>query len=152
MLLKIAEDIEVRTEELARIVAAETGNALRTQARPEAALAADIFRYFGGVAHELKGHTTQVHALAFTEDSQTLVTGSGDGTVRLFSVVTRESRTLRGHSATVFDVALAPGSALVASASGDKTIRLWPVTPPPTPAELSRWLAAATTFATVTDH
>jgi len=57
MLLRIAEDIEARTEELARIIAAETGNALRTQARPEAALAADIFRYFGGLASELKGET-----------------------------------------------------------------------------------------------
>lgn len=57
MLLKIAEDIEARTEELARLIAAETGNALRTQARPEAALAADIFRYFGGLASEIKGET-----------------------------------------------------------------------------------------------
>ena len=55
MLLKIAEDIESRTEDLARLIAAETGNALRTQARPEAALAADIFRYFGGLASEIKG-------------------------------------------------------------------------------------------------
>ncbi len=57
LLLKIAEDIEARAEELARIIAAETGNALRTQARPEAALAADIFRYFGGLASEIKGET-----------------------------------------------------------------------------------------------
>ena len=57
MLLRIAEDIEARTEELALVIAAETGNALRTQARPEAALAADIFRYFGGLASEIKGET-----------------------------------------------------------------------------------------------
>ena len=57
LLLAIAEDIESRTEELALTIAAETGNALRTQARPEAALAADIFRYFGGLASELKGET-----------------------------------------------------------------------------------------------
>ena len=57
LLLKIAEHIESHTEELARTIAAETGNALRTQARPEAALAADIFRYFGGLASEIKGET-----------------------------------------------------------------------------------------------
>jgi len=57
LLLRIAEDIEARTEELALVIAAETGNALRTQARPEAALAADIFRYFGGLASEIKGET-----------------------------------------------------------------------------------------------
>ena len=57
LLLRIAEAMEARIEELARIIAEETGNALRTQARREATLAADIFRYFGGLAGELKGET-----------------------------------------------------------------------------------------------
>jgi acyl-CoA reductase-like NAD-dependent aldehyde dehydrogenase len=56
-LLRIADTLEARSEELARTIALETGNALRTQARPEARLAADIFRYFGGLAGELKGET-----------------------------------------------------------------------------------------------
>jgi acyl-CoA reductase-like NAD-dependent aldehyde dehydrogenase len=57
LLLRIAEALEARIEELARVIAEETGNALRTQARPEATLSADIFRYFGGLAGELKGET-----------------------------------------------------------------------------------------------
>lgn len=57
MLLRIADAIEARAEELARIVAEETGNALRTQARPEVKNTADIFRYFGGLGGELKGET-----------------------------------------------------------------------------------------------
>jgi betaine-aldehyde dehydrogenase len=57
MLLRIADALEARTEELARLIALETGNALRTQARGEAALSGDIFRYFGGLASELKGET-----------------------------------------------------------------------------------------------
>ncbi len=57
LLLKIAEDLEARAEEMARTIALETGNALRTQARGEARLTADIFRYFGGLASELKGET-----------------------------------------------------------------------------------------------
>ena len=57
LLLRIAEDVEARSEELARVIATETGNALRTQARPEANLTADVFRYFGGLASELKGET-----------------------------------------------------------------------------------------------
>ena len=56
-LLKIAEAIQARAEELARTIALETGNALRTQARGEANMTADIFRYFGGLASELKGET-----------------------------------------------------------------------------------------------
>lgn len=56
-LLRIADSLEQRLEELARVIALETGNALRTQARPEAKISADIFRYFGGLSSELKGET-----------------------------------------------------------------------------------------------
>ncbi|WP_299566045.1 aldehyde dehydrogenase family protein [Enterovirga sp.] len=57
LLLTIAEALEARQEELARLIASETGNALRTQARGEAKVVADAFRYFGGLAGELKGIT-----------------------------------------------------------------------------------------------
>ena len=57
LLLRIAEDLEARAEEMARTISLETGNALRTQARGEAKLTADIFRYFGGLGSELKGET-----------------------------------------------------------------------------------------------
>jgi betaine-aldehyde dehydrogenase len=57
LLLRIAGEIEVHAEALARLVALETGNALRTQARIEVLGAADMFRYFGGLAGELKGDT-----------------------------------------------------------------------------------------------
>jgi betaine-aldehyde dehydrogenase len=55
LLLRIADVLEQRAEEIARQVATETGNALRTQARPEAQGLSQIFRYFGGLASELKG-------------------------------------------------------------------------------------------------
>ncbi|MEJ2240063.1 MAG: aldehyde dehydrogenase family protein [Gemmatimonadales bacterium] len=78
MLLDIAEDIEARTEELARMIAAETGNALRTQARPEALLAADVFRYFGGLASELKGETLPLgeHVLSYSRREPIGVVGA----------------------------------------------------------------------------
>ena len=56
-LLKIADAIENDIEDIAFIIAKETGNAIRTQARPEAKLVVDIFRYFGGLGSELKGET-----------------------------------------------------------------------------------------------
>lgn len=56
-LLRIAEDIEAGAEDLARLLTGETGNALRPQTRPELQSAAALFRYFGGVAGELKGET-----------------------------------------------------------------------------------------------
>ncbi len=56
-LQRIADVLEGRMEELARTIAEETGNALRTQARGEARMVADAFRYFGGLASELRGTT-----------------------------------------------------------------------------------------------
>ena len=78
MLLRIAEALEARIEELARIVAEETGNAIRTQARPEATLVADIFRYFGGLAGELKGETIPLgeHVLSYTRREPLGVVGA----------------------------------------------------------------------------
>jgi betaine-aldehyde dehydrogenase len=57
ILSRIAEDLEAAIEDLARTLASETGNAIRTQARPEAKTTADLFRYFGGLGGELKGET-----------------------------------------------------------------------------------------------
>jgi aldehyde dehydrogenase (NAD+) len=54
-LLSIADALEEAAEDLARLTAADTGNALRTQARPESRLLVNLFRYFGGVAGEFKG-------------------------------------------------------------------------------------------------
>lgn len=54
-LLKVADALERSSEQLARLTAEDTGNALRTQARPEVATLISLFRYFGGVAGEFKG-------------------------------------------------------------------------------------------------
>jgi acyl-CoA reductase-like NAD-dependent aldehyde dehydrogenase len=57
LLARIADALEARVEEVARTIALETGNALRTQARPEAKTTVDIIRYFSGLGGELKGET-----------------------------------------------------------------------------------------------
>lgn len=44
-------------EELARLVALETGKALRTESRVEASVLADAFVFYGGLGSELKGET-----------------------------------------------------------------------------------------------
>lgn len=53
----IADELEERSEEFARLTALDTGNALRTQARPETEAMVSLFRYFSGVAGEVKGNT-----------------------------------------------------------------------------------------------
>src|SRR5215813_12423797 len=68
LLARIADALEARLEELAPTIALETGNALRTQARPEAKTTIDIIRYFGGLGGELKGETIPLgeHVLSYT--------------------------------------------------------------------------------------
>ncbi|MCV7229059.1 aldehyde dehydrogenase family protein [Mycolicibacterium komossense] len=54
-LARIADSVEARSGEFARLTALDTGNAIRTQARPEVAATINLFRYFAGVAGEVKG-------------------------------------------------------------------------------------------------
>ncbi|WP_125610116.1 aldehyde dehydrogenase family protein [Specibacter cremeus] len=56
-LLAIADEIQDRAEEFSHLTALDTGNALRTQARPETAALIGMFRYFAGAAAEVKGVT-----------------------------------------------------------------------------------------------
>ena len=78
ILLKIAEALEAEIEGLAQIIAKETGNAIRTQARPEATLVADVFRYFGGLGSELKGETIPLgdNVLSYTRREPLGVVGA----------------------------------------------------------------------------
>lgn len=78
LLLRIADAMESAIETMARTIAEETGNAIRTQARGEATLAADIFRYFGGLAGELKGETIPLgeHVLSYTRREPLGVVGA----------------------------------------------------------------------------
>ena len=55
LLMRIADAMDAESEAIGRLIATETGNALRTQSRPEAKGAADLLRYFGGLASEVKG-------------------------------------------------------------------------------------------------
>jgi betaine-aldehyde dehydrogenase len=66
LMFKIADVVEAQANEIARVIALETGNAIRTQSRPEAIQAADLFRYFGGVASELKGETVPLGENVFS--------------------------------------------------------------------------------------
>ena len=78
LFLKIADALEARVEELARLIAWETGNALRTQARPEANGTVDMFRYYGGLGGELKGETIPLgeNVLSYTRREPLGVVGA----------------------------------------------------------------------------
>ncbi len=76
----------------------------------------------------LTGHTDRVHSIAFTRDGSTLVTGSYDGTVRLWDLATRRQigAPLNGHG-QVNSVAFSPDGKILASGGADGTVRLWDV-------------------------
>lgn len=57
MLTELGSRLAANAEDVARVLAAETGNAIRTQSRGEAMGAAGVLKYYGGVAGEQKGET-----------------------------------------------------------------------------------------------
>jgi WD40 repeat protein len=81
-----------------------------------------------GIA-SLTGHTDRVHAVAFSPDGRTLLSGSYDGTARLWDVATHRQVgvPLNGHDGEVYSVAFSPQGNVVASGADDGMVRLWDV-------------------------
>jgi WD40 repeat protein len=76
------------------------------------------------------GHSNVIHALAFAPDGRTLVTGSEDGTAKIWDVAAeRELRTLHAAEAagavSVNAVAYARGGALVATGTSGGQVLVW---------------------------
>ena len=57
MVSQCAALIRTHVEEIARLIALETGKALRTESRVEANSVADILEFFGGLGSEIKGES-----------------------------------------------------------------------------------------------
>jgi WD40 repeat protein len=76
----------------------------------------------------LIAHARDVRSAAFSSDGAYVLTGSDDGTLKLWDVATtRLVRTFAGHKGKVSAVALSRDGAYALSGSADKTIRLWEV-------------------------
>ena len=72
------------------------------------------------------GHSRAVYSVAFSPNAQTLASGSGDRTVKVWSLSARRLlHTFTGHSNWVSSVAFSPDGQILASGSGDRTIKLW---------------------------
>jgi small GTP-binding protein len=74
----------------------------------------------------LRGHSSSVSSIAFSNDGSLLASGSHDATIRLWEVPTGKLlRTFEGHNGLVTSVAFSKDGALLASGSRDATIRFW---------------------------
>ncbi|WP_345796527.1 aldehyde dehydrogenase family protein [Castellaniella sp. MT123] len=69
ILQKAAAQLTQHTEEIATLLALETGKAIRTESRVEANVLADCFEFYGGLGSELKGETIPFapNMLVFTQ-------------------------------------------------------------------------------------
>ncbi|MBO0515508.1 WD40 repeat domain-containing serine/threonine protein kinase [Streptomyces beijiangensis] len=76
----------------------------------------------------LTGHTSTVGCLAFSPDGRTLTSGSFDGTLRLWDLVSgRTITTYKGHAQWAMAVAYSPDGTTLYSGSFDRTLRRWDV-------------------------
>ncbi|KAG0051841.1 WD repeat-containing protein 90, partial [Linnemannia elongata] len=70
--------------------------------------------------------TQKVNSVAFSPNSQRIVSGADDGVVRLWDCTSgKELLVIKGHIDTIRSVAYSPCGNRIASASADKTVRLW---------------------------
>ncbi len=75
----------------------------------------------------LEGHKHAIYPVVFSPDSETLVSGSADKTIRLWDGKTGEFRSiLPGHQDQVWALAFSPGGETLVTGGWDKTVRFWP--------------------------
>ena len=74
----------------------------------------------------LNGHTNSIGSVAFSSDGTHIVSGSGDGSVRVWDASTgKELKTLNGHSDSVTSVAFSSDGTHIVSGSFDNSVRMW---------------------------
>ena len=77
----------------------------------------------------LSGHSDVIYGIRFLPDGRSLISASGDKTLRIWDICDGQQRfVLTGHTSSVESVDLPRGANLVASGDRDGTVRLWRAT------------------------
>ena len=80
----------------------------------------------GKLLHTLRGHTNNVQSVIVSPDSNYVISGSLDKTIKIWNLAKGELfQTLEGHKQMIFSVALSSDSQYIISGSMDKTLKVW---------------------------
>jgi len=81
---------------------------------------------YGYARRALKGHSHFVSDVVISSDGQFALSGSWDGTLRLWELATgKTTRRFVGHSKDVLSVAFSSDNRQIVSGSRDNTVKLW---------------------------
>ncbi|EJD38208.1 WD40 repeat-like protein [Auricularia subglabra TFB-10046 SS5] len=78
----------------------------------------------------LTGHSGPVHAVAFSRAGKDLISGSEDGSVRIWDISTGATVAVLQSNGPVHYLALSPDGSRIATGSDDCTVRVWDRVPP----------------------
>jgi hypothetical protein len=80
----------------------------------------------GKVILTLQGHTDKVWSVAISLDGKRIITGSADGTMKVWDAQTgKEILSLKGHTGPVNSVAISADGKRIVSGSKDKMAKVW---------------------------
>jgi WD40 repeat protein len=93
----------------------------------------------GNLISTLRGHSRQVNSIVFSPDGQQLVSGSDDGTIKIWDWTSTHRRTSIGHTLLVTSVSFIPDDhdVKLMSTSWDATIFAWNIVGHPSPNDTS---------------
>ena len=74
----------------------------------------------------LSGHTGLVGSVCISNDGNTIVSGSNDNTIKIWSIKDEtDVKTLSDHTSYVYSVCISNDGSTIVSGSDDQTIRIW---------------------------
>ncbi|ELS00388.1 WD40 repeat-containing protein [Xenococcus sp. PCC 7305] len=83
----------------------------------------------GEEERESKNHQSPVDAIALSKDESLLISGDGDGNVKIWDLqdpsAEQPIETKQVHKARIYDLAITANNQIIVSGSEDKTIKLW---------------------------